>query len=336
VHALARFVAILLAPIGAASAQADPAQWRTEGWRTDFGRMTVASGEIFDGGPPRDGIPAIDRPQFKPIAAIADLAAQDPVIALVVDGTARAYPLRILTWHEIVNDVVSGRPVAVTYCPLCNAALVFDRRLDSTVLDFGTTGKLRNSDLVMYDRQTDSWWQQFSGESIAGAHAGRRLKLVASRVMAFATFKAAYPHGEVLVPENAAMRQYGANPYVGYDTRDAPYPLFRGDLPKGLPAMTYVVVARFADGPKAVALPYLAKQRRLDLDGTVFTWEPGMASALDGARIADSRDLGAVAVTDRGGAPVPHDVTFAFVLFAFHPTAAVLTEAGAVGLGGER
>jgi hypothetical protein len=100
--------------------------------------------------------------------------------------------------------------------------------------------------------------------------------------------------------------------------------------------MTYVVVARFADGPKVVALPYLAKQRRLDLDGTVFSWEPGMASALDGEQIASSRDLGAVAVTDRSGTPLPHDVTFAFVLFAFHPEAAVVTENGTIRLGAAR
>ena len=99
----------------------------------------------------------------------------EPVIGLVVNGDARAYPLKILIWHEIVNDTVGGVPVTVTYCPLCNSAIVFERTVDGRVLDFGTTGKLRNSDLVMYDRQTESWWQQFSGTAIVGAMTGTKL-----------------------------------------------------------------------------------------------------------------------------------------------------------------
>ena len=148
----------------AASAQT---AWRGEWPRTDFTQHTVLFEEIESGGPPKDGIPAIDRPRFVSQKEAARwLDAREPVIVFEHRGEARAYPLQILMFHEIVNDTVGSTPVAVTFCPLCNASIVFDRRLDGAVLDFGTTGKLRKSDLVMYDRQTESWWQQFTGKGI--------------------------------------------------------------------------------------------------------------------------------------------------------------------------
>jgi Protein of unknown function (DUF3179) len=119
-------------------AGANPARWTLEWPTTDFERTLIDLGEIRDGGPPKDGIPAIDNPRFRPVAEVDDLAAAEPVIGLTVSGESRAYPLRVLTWHEIANDVIGGVPVAVTYCPLCNAAIVFDRRLHGAVLDFGS------------------------------------------------------------------------------------------------------------------------------------------------------------------------------------------------------
>ena len=147
---------------GQADAEVEvPFGWKVEWRNTDFAKSTIDFSEVMSGGPPKDGIPAIDTPQFKTVSEIDDIQDREPVISLAINGDARAYPLRVLTWHEIANDTVGGVPVAVTFCPLCNAAIVFDRRLaDGRVLDFGTTGKLRNSDLVMYDRQTESWWQQ--------------------------------------------------------------------------------------------------------------------------------------------------------------------------------
>jgi len=143
-------------------ALSDPVSWQREGWRkTDFSKRSVEWHEIQSGGPAKDGIPSIDRPKFVPALGDTQLIDTEPVIGLEVHGDARAYPLRILIWHEIANDVVGGVPVAVTYCPLCNAAIVFERRLGDLTLEFGTTGKLRNSDLIMYDRQTESWWPVF-------------------------------------------------------------------------------------------------------------------------------------------------------------------------------
>ena len=143
--------------IGMTPAMADPASWRHEWPRTDFSRHSVAYDEIVSGGPPKDGIPAIDNPSFAPVSEVRGVAPHAPVISVAIGGDARAYPLRIMIWHEIVNDTVGGVPIAVTWCPLCNSSVVFDRRLGGRTLSFGTTGKLRNSDLVMYDRETESW-----------------------------------------------------------------------------------------------------------------------------------------------------------------------------------
>ena len=125
--------------------------------------------EILSGGLPKDGIPAIDEPQFVSVdEADAWLQPQEPVILVEVEGDACAYPIQILMWHEIVNDTIGRVPVVVTYCPLCNTGIAFERTFDGQVLDFGTTGRLRYSNLVMYDRQTQTWWQQASGEASRG------------------------------------------------------------------------------------------------------------------------------------------------------------------------
>ena len=191
-------------------AGANPARWTHEWPQTDFASAVVDLGEIRDGGPPKDGIPAINDPRFRPVAEVHDLADAEPVIGLTVSGESRAYPLRILTWHEIANDVIGGVPVAVTYCPLCNAAIVFDRRLNGAVLDFGTTGKLRHSDLVMYDRQTESWWQQYSGEAIVGRYAGRALEMLPTRLEPWADFPRALaecPGARAGGPRRTAVRR---------------------------------------------------------------------------------------------------------------------------------
>jgi hypothetical protein len=178
--------------------------------QTDFSRRSVELDEIMSGGPCKDRIPSIDAPEFVPVAEAGDLSATEPVIGLSINGDARAYPLRILTWHEIVNDVVGGVPVAVTYCPLCNAAIVFERTVDGTVLEFGTTGKLRKSDLVMYDRQTESWWQQFLGEAIVGEMTGKKLRFLPARLEAWERFTARHPDGRVQVPTDPGIRWHGS------------------------------------------------------------------------------------------------------------------------------
>lgn len=319
-------IALVTMPVPAV---AEPETWRLEGWsKTDFTRSRIEWRDILSGGPPKDGIPSIDAPMFKAAADDTELADVEPVITLEIDRDARAYPLRILIWHEIVNDVVGGTPVAVTYCPLCNSSIVFDRRLPPRVLEFGTTGKLRNSDLVMYDRQTESWWQQFTGEAIVGALTGAELKLIPSRLESFREFRDRNPNGKLLIPSNPEARGYGRNPYEGYDTSSRPF-LYRGELPTAIEPMARVVVARLdRRTPLIVSLEFLRQQRTITIDTVTLRWRAGQASAVDAREIAKGRDVGtveAIATTADGrDQPIPYDVTFAFVAHAFHPQIAII------------
>lgn len=299
------------------AALAAPRSWRQEWPRTDFSRHSVAFSEIRSGGPPKDGIPAIDDPTFVGVDEVRDLGRHEPVISLAIGGDMRAYPLRVLIWHEIVNDTVGGVPVAVTFCPLCNSAVVFDRRLEGRVLDFGTTGKLRNSDLVMYDRQTESWWQQFLGEAIVGELTGARLRMLPSRLESFARFKARAPEGRVLVPAEPDLRSYGYNPYRGYDSAGAPA-LYDGALPTEVAPLSRVVVVE----GEAWSLGLLREKRTIVRGDLVLTWKPGQNSALDSPLIAEGRDVGNVTVqrrTPAGLEDVVYDVSFAFAFRAFYP-----------------
>jgi hypothetical protein len=324
---LGAVVGLVTVSVVALQAAAAPRSWTLEWPRTDFTRFSVPLEEVRSGGPPKDGIPAIDQPVFVGIEQARDLLSRDPVIGLTINGESKAYPLRILTWHEIVNDTLGGVPVAVTYCPLCNAAIVFERRVDGRDLDFGTTGKLRHSDLVMYDRQTESWWQQFSGEAIVGQMTGKRLKMVPSRLESFARFRTRAPNGRVLVPSQPDSRPYGRNPYVGYDASAAPA-FFSGPLHDKVPAMAYVV----AVGEKAWTLELLRKKDRIQAGNLELSWQAGNASALDASEIAKGRDIGNVVAQRRNpdGAleDVVYDVTFAFVFYAFRPEGVLFTVNG--------
>jgi len=299
--------------------------WAHEWPVTDFENRSIDLDEILSGGPPKDGIPSIDNPVFAPAAAIDDLPDLEPVISVEVDGQARAYPLRILMWHEIVNDKVNGVPLTITFCPLCNTGIVFEREIDGVVYDFGTTGKLRNADLVMYDRQTESWWQQFMGLAIVGDMNGTRLTPYPSRLESFARFKERHPDGMVQIPNNEDTRQYGSNPYAGYDSRSAPYAFFKGELPTNVPPLSRVV--RVND--RAWALELVQSQGRIEDGDLVITWEPGQASALDEHEIAASVDVGNIVVqrqTAQGLVDAVYTVDFAFAFFAFYPDSVIRTE----------
>lgn len=256
--------------------------------------------EIISGGVPRDGIPPIDNPAFESIAdASTWLQPQSPVIALAFNDVARAYPLAILTRHEIVNDVIGDTPVAVTFCPLCNSAIVFDRTVDGQVLRFGVSGLLRNSDLIMWDDVTQSWWQQFTGEGIVGSYTGTMLTILPSQVVGFGAFVEQYPEGEVLSRNG---RSYGSNPYVGYDSSAQPF-LFRGELDDRL-FPTERVLAGIIGG-EAIAYPFAALAEEIVINDTigeidvVAFWQPGAASALDQSSIDDSQDVGMAALFER-------------------------------------
>ncbi len=299
-----RLIASLALVVASGTAIAQSASDRAEWPKTEFDRRTVDLAEIQSGGPPKDGIPAIDRPRFVAVdAAKAWLKAKEPLIVLRLGGERRAYPLQILMFHEIVNDEVAGQPVAVTFCPLCNASFVFDRRVAGRVLDFGTTGRLRKSDLVMYDRQTDSWWQQFNGTGIVGHYAGTKLKVLPSEIVAFEDFAAAYPGGKVLSRETGYSRPYGRNPYRGYDRIDQSPFLFSDPVDKRLPPMERVLSV--AAGGKQRIYPFAMLEKvaviNAELGGVPYVVfvKGGTASPLDTERIADGRAIPAATAFDR-------------------------------------
>jgi hypothetical protein len=297
----------------------------TAGWDTDFSRHTVPLSEFVSGGPGKDGIPSLDERRFVSVAeADAWLADREPVIELVLGGVARAYPIQIMVWHEIVNDEVAGTPVAVTFCPLCNTAPVFDRRLDGRVLDFGTTGNLRNSDLVMYDRQTESWWQQFGGEAVVGELAGAVLEQLPAQIVAWEDFARRHPDSEVLSQDTGFARDYGRNPYSGYDDVDSsPFFPVEGEDDRLAPKERVVFLERDGD---ALVVPFtlLAKEESVEVvvggERVVVEWVPGVRSPLDAPFVAAGREVGSAAVTlGATGEPVPFDQPFWFAVAAFRP-----------------
>lgn len=302
------------------------ADYKRSGWaKTDFSKRSIKLSDILSGGPPKDGIPSIDKPIFKPISEISNIPGNEPVIGLQINGDARAYPLRILMWHEIVNDTVGGKPITVTFCPLCNAAIVFDRTVNGQILDFGTTGLLRNSDLVMYDRQSQSWWQQFTGTAIVGSMLGTELNVLPVRLESYDNYKKRFPTGKVQVPNNPGLRRYGQNPYTNYDKMAFPF-LYNGSMPKGIKPMERVIAFE-QDGKTTVyAMTLLAEKKTLTTGQITIKWTSGQSSALNTSTIARGRDVGNITVQEnRDGTMVdiPYDVTFAFVVHAFKPEAKI-------------
>ncbi|MCA8868032.1 MAG: DUF3179 domain-containing protein [Rhodobacteraceae bacterium] len=298
---------------GAAVAQVD--FWKHEWPNTDFSRSSVKFIEILSGGPPRDGIPAIDNPRFHAVSAETRLSDREPVLTLELAGQVpRAYPIRYLIWHEIVNDLIDSRHVSVTFCPLCNSAMVFDGQLGGDVLTFGVTGKLRNSDMIMYDRQSESWWQQALGEGIVGAHMGDQLVEIPSWMESWAEFRSRNPEALVM-DQPATARDYGRNPYAGYDSSARPF-LFDGQPPPhGIPPLARVIRV----GNRAWPMARLAQINELTEAGLTITWRAGQASALDTARIASGKDVGSIRVRNASGRDLAHDVMFAFAFHAFFP-----------------
>ena len=273
----------------------------TSVWETDFSKRSVPYREIFSGGVPRDGIPPIDDPNFVEVAEANEwLEENEPVIALEIEGEARAYPLQILTWHEIVNDTVNGVPVSATFCPLCNSAIVFDRRLEGVVYDFGVSGNLRNSDLIMWDRQTQSWWQQLTGEAIVGKLTGSQLDILPASIVAWQDFRQTYPEGQVLSRDTGHRRSYGSNPYVGYDeVGQSPF-LFFGKEDDRLAATERVAAVTVGDSAAAFPFPFLETEgvvnHQVDGQDLVVFFKPGTRSALDQRSIADSREVGSTGI----------------------------------------
>ncbi len=284
---------------------AEPVGSALRGDRLDpaFPPPVINPDDIRSGGPPPDGIPSIDGPQFVPVDEV-DFISDDneAVVVLEINGDARAYPVQILIWHEIVNDIVGGVPVSISYCPLCNSALAFERTLGDRVLDFGTSGELYQSALVMYDRQTESLWAHFTGEGIVGHYAGAQLTLVPAQTLGFSSFAEAFPNGTVLARPTGVARPYGSNPYVGYDNPDTnPRGAFIAlDLDEQFAAKARVLGVIDGDQAFSILLEDLAAVGAVPITeagrNLVAFHTGGLASSLEAEGIADGRDVGQTGV----------------------------------------
>jgi hypothetical protein len=266
----------------------------------DFPTPLVDPAEIISGGPPPDGIPAIDQPRFQRVEDIDWLDDAEAVLSVTVKGETRGYPVQILTWHEIVNDTIAGVPIAATYCPLCNSGVAFDRLVDGRVLDFGTSGLLYASNLVMYDRQTESLWPQLTGEASVGVLTGEKLESIPMIPVAWRDFRQAHPDAWVLSRDTGYDRFYGKNPYLGYDDPDTGLPFDPGTDDSRLEPKERIVAITHGGDAVAVVREAVAEPGVLTVtvggrELVVFHLE-GQASALDEYLVSGGADIGSVAV----------------------------------------
>ncbi len=283
--------------------------------RERFPDALVDPNMIVSGGPGLDGIPSIDGPSFEPVSTDSTdstdspegtddphdwLEDNEPVAVLSLGAETHIYPLQILIWHEIVNDEIDGRPVALTYCPLCNSVVAVERVVDGRTLDFGTSGALYKSALVMYDRQTESLWTHFDGRAVVGTLTGAELTVLPAATMSWADAKAAYPGALVLTRDTGVNAPYGESPYANYESIErAPAGFITGVVDPRLPPKSRVVGIGSGQDALAVSLTGLSDAgvlaARVGGAEVVLFWRAGQSSALDGERVADGRDVGSTA-----------------------------------------
>ena len=262
---------------------------------------------------PRHGFPTIDYPKFiGKRDGFLSFYKDEPVISVVIDGLAKAYPLNMLTMHEISNDTLAGIPILPTFCPLCNASMVYDRRVslngEEKVLEFEVSGMLRNSDMIMADKESQSWWQQLMGLGIVGAYTDVELTIIASQVITVESFFVRYPNGQILSPETGTEGEenYGKNPYIGYDNIDnKPYDRFYDpdSVDNRLPAMERIIDIKGKENFKVYPLSILAKKGvindNFEDEPYVLFYQKGMVSVLDQQEISKSRSVGSATVFSR-------------------------------------
>ncbi len=279
-------------------------------WKTDTNKTNIDLSELIVV-LPRGSFQVLNYPKFiGKEKGLGEYFEREPVMAVEIDGSAKAYPLNVLSIHEIANDTISGVPVLATFCPLCNAGLVFDRRLNfdgkSYLLDFEVSGMLRKSDMVMADKQTESWWQQLLGKAIVGELAGAELELIPSLVVSVKEFFERYPGGKILSKDSGSLQArqaYGKNYYENYDNEDAkPYGRFfdEKNLDHRLPPMERIVDIRslgeFKVYPFSIASEKGVINDEFNGKNVVLFYQAGVVSVLDKKEISESKDIGTVTV----------------------------------------
>jgi len=273
-------------------------------FRTDLSKRSIELSELRGGGPPKDGIPALLKPSFDSVDEAAKwLDDSEPVLVVEHAGEVRAYPFQILMFHELANDQIGDLPVLASYCPLCNSAIAFDRRLDGKTYTFGVSGMLRHSDMVMYDHQTHTLWQQLTGDAIVGELTGKRLEIIGSQVTHFGAVRTQFPAAKVLNRETGHSAPYGRSPYAGYESGGRtmfPAPYKQADRVR---PMERLAVIYSDDKPQAHTLDSVARGgvREGEIDGEpyVIFHDPQAVGAMDARRIADSDRVGSVGVFSR-------------------------------------
>jgi hypothetical protein len=269
----------------------------------------IPGDEILSGGPPRDGIPAIDAPKFVNADAARFLQPTDRVLGIVRNSVAKTYPVSILNWHEIVNDTFAGEPIVVSYCPLCGTGIAYVARAGDQVLKFGVSGLLYNSDMLLYDRQTQSLWSQIRKQAVSGSMKGERLQAIPLMHTTWADWRQRYPDSLVLSTDTGYPRDYTRSPYAGYGQSRALYFSVREQDQRYHPKEWVLGVE--IDG-HFKAYPFVELEKSSGPVRDILGGHHVMVTY-------DHRHRTAVAITDNGDV-LPTIMAYWFAWYAFHPT----------------
>lgn len=280
----------------------------------DLSKHSVPLDQIVPGGPGKDGIPAILKPVFVPAREAGFLKDEDRILGLSQGGEAKAYPIKILNWHEIVNDTIGGKPVVVTYCPLCGTGIGFEAAVQGRPHTFGVSGLLYQSDLLMYDHQTQSLWSQIGMEAVAGPLTGSKLIHIFLDHTTWGEWRVAHPNTVALSTKTGYFRNYDRDPYLGY-AQSAEMMFDTKHFDPRYHPKEWVLGIEVKGAFKAYPFAELKKVKgpltdQINEQKVRILFNPRALSA---------------SVTDADSQPMPSVVAFWFAWYAFHPDTQVFT-----------
>ncbi len=309
---------IFLPVVAAEPNQAADAQPGLNAFNTE--RLSVALDQIVCGGPPKDGIPSLTSPPTVPSLDAGFMGPRDRVVGVTVAGQSRAYPIKILNWHEVINDELANTPIAVIYCPLCDSVSVVDRRLGSRVLEFGVSGLLHNSNVLLFDRSDHALWSQVGLTAISGPHAGRSLNHLPFEIVRFETWTTRHPRSTVVSSETGYRRRYAENPYTNYfNDHRLRFPVHHTD--RRLRPKTPVIGVKVADTTRAYPVSAIQRAANGRLEDTIGGQTIVLIRDAPSGRVAIETSPQA----PEGQAPEPAMFvhSFWFAWSAFHPNTEV-------------